>query len=180
MDGVMRSPTATAIDAPVLAIKDAFKIYREGQVETVALRGVSLTIEAGELVAIVGPSGSGKSTLLNLIGGLDTPSAGQVWIERPEYRRAARSGSRATAAPAAWLRLSGLQLASIHDRHRKCGIRPLFCRHETRCFDGGRTTHGSWLGGPARSSSGGALRRRTAARGDCLCAGKSTCVTAGR
>ena len=80
MDGVMRAPTPTAIDAPVLAIKDAFKIYREGQVETVALRGVSLTIEAGELVAIVGPSGSGKSTLLNLIGGLDTPSAGQVWI----------------------------------------------------------------------------------------------------
>lgn len=80
MDGVMHAPTPTALDAPVLAIKDVFKIYHEGQVETVALRGVSLAVEAGELVAIVGPSGSGKSTLLNLIGGLDTPSAGQVWI----------------------------------------------------------------------------------------------------
>ena len=81
MDGVMRAPTRTTLDTPVLAIKDAFKIYREGQVETVALRGVSLTVGVGELVAIVGPSGSGKSTLLNLIGGLDTPSAGQVCIE---------------------------------------------------------------------------------------------------
>lgn len=61
-------------------VRDVFKIYKESGVETVALRGVSLQVKAGEFVAVMGPSGSGKSTLLNLIGGMDTPSAGQVWI----------------------------------------------------------------------------------------------------
>ena len=80
MDSLMRWPQQVATATPVLAVKDAFKIYREGKVETVALRGVSLTVQTGALVAVVGPSGSGKSSLLNLIGGLDSPSAGQVWI----------------------------------------------------------------------------------------------------
>ncbi len=64
----------------VVNVRDLFKIYRERQVETVALRGVNLRMRPGEFVALIGPSGSGKSTLLNLIGGLDTPSAGQVRV----------------------------------------------------------------------------------------------------
>ena len=80
MDTIMRTPELLTTNVPVLAVKDAFKIYREGTVETVALRGVSLSVQTGEMLAIVGPSGSGKSSLLNLIGGLDSPSAGQVWI----------------------------------------------------------------------------------------------------
>lgn len=67
-----------------LSIKDVFKIYKEGPIETVALRGASLEVEAGGFVAMLGRSGSGKSTLLNLIAGLDVPSAGRIWLAGQE------------------------------------------------------------------------------------------------
>ena len=60
---------------------DVHKTYRRGAVEVNAVRGVSLTIGAGEMVAVVGPSGSGKSTLLNLLGALDRPTSGEVLID---------------------------------------------------------------------------------------------------
>jgi len=56
------------------------KIYKSDQVEVVALQGLSLTVESGEMMAIIGNSGSGKSTFLNILGGLDRPSAGQVRV----------------------------------------------------------------------------------------------------
>jgi putative ABC transport system ATP-binding protein len=83
-------------DAVVL--HELYKIYREGEIETVALRGADLLVAAGEFVAITGRSGAGKSTLLSLIGGLAVPSAGRVVVggtdiarldehERAVYRR---------------------------------------------------------------------------------------------
>jgi putative ABC transport system ATP-binding protein len=67
--------------APVIQIQDVKKIYRMGDVEVPALNGVSFTIDAGEMVAIIGPSGSGKSTLMNIIGCLDTPSSGTYILD---------------------------------------------------------------------------------------------------
>jgi putative ABC transport system ATP-binding protein len=57
------------------------KTYRDSGVEVPALRGIDLTINAGEFTAIVGPSGSGKTTLLNIVSGLDKPTEGKVWLD---------------------------------------------------------------------------------------------------
>lgn len=63
---------------PTLTVRGLTKIYRTGEVEVHALRGVDLDLYEGELVVMLGPSGSGKSTLLNIIGGLDTATSGTV------------------------------------------------------------------------------------------------------
>lgn len=79
---------------------DVEKTYRSGNLEVPAVRGVSLDIASGAFLALVGPSGSGKTTLLNLIGALDTPTAGNIWI-----------GEHATAG------LSPTDLADFRNSH---------------------------------------------------------------
>ncbi len=66
--------------SPLIRLEDVTKVYRDGSREVIALRGVSLTVQAGEWVAVVGPSGCGKSTLLNLIAGLDRATRGRVVV----------------------------------------------------------------------------------------------------
>ena len=68
-------------------LHDLYKIYQAGEIETVALRGARLTVQAGEFVAVTGRSGAGKTTLLNLIGGLAVPSAGSVFIGDTDIAR---------------------------------------------------------------------------------------------
>ncbi len=67
-------------DPPYVEANDLFKIYKPADLEVVALRGVDLEIQAGELVGIVGASGSGKTTLLNILAGLERPSAGRIRV----------------------------------------------------------------------------------------------------
>jgi putative ABC transport system ATP-binding protein len=74
------SALAAVPTSPVLALTDVRKTYRSGSLEVEALRGISLSIAEGDLVAIVGPSGSGKSTLMNILGCLDVPTSGEYRI----------------------------------------------------------------------------------------------------
>ena len=71
----------------LVACRDLFQIYRLAGHEVVALQGVDLDVGRGELLALLGPSGAGKSTLLALVGGLERPAAGRVWVDGQDLAR---------------------------------------------------------------------------------------------
>jgi len=81
----------------IVRTRDVTKVYKMGKVEVHALRGVNLEIRAGEYISIMGPSGSGKTTLFNMVGGLDKPTSGKVYIEEVDV-------AQLDAYELAWLR----------------------------------------------------------------------------
>jgi putative ABC transport system ATP-binding protein len=66
---------------PIIELKDVWKVYKIGNVEINALCGLNLTVNKGEFVSIMGPSGSGKSTMMNMVGSLDLPTKGQIFLD---------------------------------------------------------------------------------------------------
>jgi putative ABC transport system ATP-binding protein len=82
--------TAPTDDPPLIELREIVKSYHMGEVAVQALRGVSLTVARGELVAVMGASGSGKSTLMNIVGCLDRPSSGSYRLNGVEIARQSR------------------------------------------------------------------------------------------
>ena len=81
VDAVAPAEAPQSTTQPLIELVGVEKTYRMGRLDYPALRGVDLTIGAGELVAVVGPSGSGKTTILNLVSGIDRPTAGTVTVD---------------------------------------------------------------------------------------------------
>jgi putative ABC transport system ATP-binding protein len=77
----LEAPSELLTGAPLITLARVEKIYRTGKLEYPALRGVDLSIQAGEMVAVVGPSGSGKTTIMNMITGIDRPTSGSVTVD---------------------------------------------------------------------------------------------------
>lgn len=75
---------------PAVDLKDVTRIYEQGKIQVHALRNLSLTVEKGEFTAVCGPSGSGKTTMLNLVGALDRPTSGSVFLDGEDLGRMSR------------------------------------------------------------------------------------------
>lgn len=76
----MLGESRSSVNDPIIEVRDIVKTFQVGGAPVTVLNGISLTVQPGEFVAIVGPSGNGKSTLLNMISGIDRPTGGEVYV----------------------------------------------------------------------------------------------------
>ena len=137
--------------APALAAHELYRFFHAGEDETLALRGVSLALQAGEIVAVTGPSGSGKSTLLACLAGLDEPDGGHVTLGSTRLTRrgeSERAGIRARGIGMLFQQANLVGHLSVRDNvalaRRVCGARehsvPVGALLE-RCGIAHRATH---------------------------------------
>ena len=154
--------------ALMIELDDVTKQFA-GKRDVSALRRVTLSIDKGEMVSIIGPSGSGKSTLLNLIGGLDRPTSGEVRVDGQSARRPVRRRPHAGPARQDRVHLPVLQPAAdaLVPRERRSAAAPARLAADESVHE--RATELLTLvqlGAPPAAPAGGALRRRASARGD--------------
>src|SRR6185312_1586324 len=143
-----KAPHGSGSEMPdaLIATEDLVKDYHLGTRRIHALRKVSVSIEPGEFVAVMGPSGSGKSTFMNLLGCLDTPTAGQYRLDGLDVSRMGRD-RLARAQREDRLRVPDLQPAAAHLRARERGAAPALLRHPAARPSGPRPRQAG-LGGP--------------------------------
>ena len=160
----------------VLECRNLERTFAEGGLHVTVLGGVSLTVARGERLAIVGPSGAGKSTLLHLLGGLDTPSGGEVLVD-------GQSMSGMTSAERSRLRNRTLgfvyqfhHLLAEFSAEENVAIPLLIGGHSPAMSTStaARMLERSRPGGSAASQAGGAIRWRTSAHRDRPCPGDAT------
>ena len=106
---------APALESPVIDLQDVHKVYGEGATDVHAVRGITLRVEPGDYVAVMGASGSGKSTLMHIIGCLDVPTSGRYLLDGHRRRRPRRVALALVRNREGRLRLPGVQPAPADD-----------------------------------------------------------------
>jgi len=107
---------------PLILCENLVKIYKLDEIEIVALQGLDLTVQTGEVMALVGASGSGKTTLLNVLGGLDRPSAGKVIVAGNDLLKLSDAQLEPLSSPVCRLCLAaeGAQPDPVPERRAEC------------------------------------------------------------
>ena len=151
---------------PNSALRAVTKVYGRGQTELLALKGIDLEIDAGEFVAIMGPSGSGKSTAMNILGCLDTPSAGQYLFQGAHVETLSRDQRARLRRRYLGFVFQGFNLLARTSAQENVEL-PLLYRGESaplRHAAAARALQAVGLGGLGTAHAGRTLRRATATR----------------